>query len=532
MSIQELLHKYNNIPVVTSISDLFVADPDRFRNYSSRFEGLMLDFSKTSITDPVLDDLFRCADQAGLAAAVEALFSGEIVNKSEGRGAWHTLARAVAGDGILSRHDEIITERSTMLGFATSLRHGKVPAGNIEITDIIHLGIGGSALGPELVTDALREPSGGAVRLHFLASADGHAVTNLMRVLEPRNTVLIVASKSFSTRETLLNATLLKEWLVLGGVNEPAKQMIAITAKPDSASNFGITNDQILKLWPEIGGRYSTWSSIGLPVAIAIGEAAYLELLAGANAMDRHFRTAPARFNLPVLLALCGIWHRNVCGYSNLASVPYDDRLRLFPDWLQQLDMESNGKSVQQSGAALPYATAPTLIGGVGTIAQHSLFQALHQGRDIIPVEFIGVLQPDHDLQTHHRLQLGNMLAQGEALMQGRNTAQTRDFLAKCGLESSHLETQLSHRTFPGNRPSITLLTDDLSPYSLGQIMALYEHKVFVQSVLWNINAFDQWGVEYGKTLAGRYETDLGSATDQAAEPPDLLSYVQAKISR
>ncbi len=530
MSIRDLLHKYNNYPAAAGISDLFAADRDRFQAYSIQFEGLMLDYSKTSITDQAMDDLQLTADQAGLSAAIEALFTGAIVNHSENRAVWHTLARKRKGSGEFSQEAGISAEHSRMLKIAKSLRRGKVPGSNADITDIVHLGIGGSELGPRLVSESLNKHAGGMVQLHYLASADGHAITRLLQELKPQNTAFIVASKSFSTRETLLNATLLKEWLRSAGVSDPEFRMLAITAVRETALEFGLESELILNLWPEIGGRYSLWSSIGLSAAIAIGTSAFQDMLAGAQTLDEHFRTAPWRANLPVLLALCAIWHRNVCGYANLAMLPYDFRLRSLPVWLQQLDMESNGKSTDRTGAAIPYATAPTLIGGVGTTAQHSVFQALHQGTDVIPVEFLGVLKPDHDLATHHKFQLGSMLAQGEALMCGRSSADTRNFLEKCGLETVQLELQLPHRTFPGNRPSITLLMDELTPYSLGQLLALYEHKVFVQSIIWNINAFDQWGVEYGKTLAGSYESALESATSPAAESADLLSFVTARI--
>lgn len=526
MSIQDLLQKYHNNPVTGDIPGLFAADPDRFQSFSRKYEGLLLDFSKTSIDHEAMDDLLRAADQGGLPAAIQAIFSGAIVN------AWHTLLRSSASAGDSDQNAAFATERSRMLGLADALRAGKVPGCEDDISDIVHLGVGGSALGPALVTDALGNRANDRVQIHYLASADGHALTKLLGELKPEHTAVIVASKSFTTRETLLNAGALRDWLARGGVHKPVARMMAITAARESALEFGITGELVLKIWPEIGGRYSIWSSIGLPAAIAIGNEAYSELLAGAEAMDQHFRTASPASNLPVLLALCGIWHRNVCGYAILAVMPYDYRLRLLPDWLQQLDMESNGKSTGNDGEPLDCATAPAVLGGLGTISQHSVFQALHQGSDIIPVEFIGVLQPGHDLTEHHRLQIGNMLAQGEALMRGRSATQTRSFLEESGMEPEQLENQLPHRTFPGNRPSITLLMDELTPYSLGQLLALYEHKVYVQSVIWDINAFDQWGVEYGKTLANECETALSSETAVVGQASDLLSYVRGMLNR
>ena len=530
MTIQKLLHKYNK-SAVADIVDLFAADPDRFKAFSCEFEGLLLDYSKTPISPAELDDLLLTAEQAGLPAAIKALFSGAVVNRSEGRAAWHSLLRSGSQEESESSA-ELASERSRMLAIADSLRNGKVPGGADGITDVVHLGIGGSALGPMLVADALDHSAQGNVRVHYLAGSDGHAVTQLLRNLQPKNTAIIIASKSFTTRETLLNANVLKAWLAQNGGHNTAGRMLAITAASGAARDFGVMDELILRMWPQVGGRYSVWSSIGLPAAITLGSGAFVELLEGANSMDRHFRTAPSRFNLPVLLALCGIWHRNVCGYSSLAMMPYDFRLRLLPDWFQQLDMESNGKSMDQDGEPLKYATAPALLGGLGTSSQHSVFQSLHQGTDVIPVEFIGVLKTDHEMVEQHNVQLSNMLAQGEALMRGRSDAETRSFMEEGGLETAQLESQLPHRVFHGNRPSITLLLDQLSPYSLGQLLALYEHKVYVQSVIWNINPFDQWGVEFGKTLAADYERTLGVGAGRTERADDLLSWVMEKLNK
>ncbi len=532
-SIWQLLHKYNNSPGIQSrsIQSLFAGNPGRFREFSISRDGLLLDFSKTHIDARIREALLDLAQMSGLPNAINALFAGEKVNWTENRAALHWAARARRPVSALNAEDNAQLERQErrLADFSASLRQGRL--GSIDgITDIIHLGIGGSSLGPKMVIEALgSNPVGNVPNIHFLASADGHAVQRLLSRLQADQTALLVVSKSFATRETRLNTGRILAWMTEAGIEAPIQRVLAITANPARAWDFGIPDKRILTFGSEIGGRYSLWSSAGLPIAIALGLEQFQILRAGARAMDEHFATADLPQNQPVMLALAGIWQRNIRAAVSAAVFGYDSRLRDFSDWLQQLDMESNGKSIGQNGRPVTQATSAALFGGCGTEAQHAVFQMLHQGTDGVAVDFIGVLQADHDYPEHHRFQLANLLAQSNALAFGRDADATRRFLSQSGLSMQDIEAQIPHRIFHGNRPSVTVLLDRLDAYHLGQLLALYEHKIFAQGVIWNINPFDQWGVEFGKTLAGELETVLLGDAETGAED-DLTRYVADRI--
>jgi glucose-6-phosphate isomerase len=384
---------------------------------------------------------------------------------------------------------------------------------------VVNIGIGGSDLGPRLACEALVGAAGPGPRLHFLANVDGGRTAALRQRLDPATTVVILISKSFATEETLLNGRVMRDWLAAAlGRDGADARLFAVSANTSGAAASGIAAARVLPMWDFVGGRYSVWSAVGLPLAIAIGADRFQAFLDGARAMDEHFAQAPLADNLPVRLALAGYWNRDFMGRTSLCVVPYDDRLAALPEFLQQLEMESNGKQVDQQGAPVAMPTVPVLWGSVGSNAQHAYFQALHQGCDVVPVDFIGVIRPDHDLADNHRALLANLLAQGAALMQGKSFQVAWDELADVA-DPDRRNALAAQKTFPGNRPSTTILLDRLDPHALGMLLALYEHKVFVQSVLWGVNAFDQWGVELGKSLAGRIGPVLAGADAGGLDP-------------
>lgn len=491
------------------IAALFEAEPDRFRHMALEAAGILLDTSKTALTNGTLDLLHELARAALLETAREALFSGRHVNVTEDRPALHTALRDPSSapflaDGRDIRQD-IATVRAKMREFTQRFRAGAIRgADGRPLRTVLFLGIGGSDLGPRLVVRALTPP-GMPSPVRFAANVDGAELLEALGPLDPRETLILVASKTMNTQETVKNAQSARFWLEAGaGRRAWAGQAAAVTARADRARELGIPEFNTFPFWDWVGGRYSVWSAIGLPVALACGWEAFEALGKGAHAMDRHFLEAPPERNLPVRLGLTGVWHRSVLGYQSHAVIPYAAMLDLLPAYLQQLEMESNGKTVRQDGTAVAGPTAPVLWGGAGTIAQHAFFQQLHQGADVIPADFIGVARPVADPGGHHRLLMANMLAQTEALARGRSPEETKRALLARGLAADEARRLTPHCSFAGNRPSVTLLLDRLDAEALGALIALYEHKVFVQSVVWGINAFDQWGVELGKELAGR----------------------------
>lgn len=489
---------------VLRIQTLFANDGRRAADFSIEAAGITLDYSKQRLTRDARQSLVRLAHASGLAARIEAMFNGAPINRTEHRAVLHCALRGHAHESLsvdgVPIAASVRAARTQMETIVTALRDQTWRGfSGAAITDIVHIGIGGSYLGPALACGALADPKPGPLRVQFVANVDGSDIASKLAVLDPARTLFIVASKSFTTPETALNARTAEAWLRAAGASHAAlaQHFIAITARPALAHEFGIAPANCLPLWDWVGGRYSLWSAIGLPVALAIGMGGFEALLRGAAALDHHFRTADFAHNLPVLLALVGIWNNNSLGAESLAVIPYDERLALLPSYLQQLDMESNGKRVDLDGNLVAGATAPIVWGGTGTNVQHAFFQLLHQGTRQIPVDFILSLHNPHAPLGHHDMLVANCLAQAEALMTGRK------------IEPS--EGIAPHRACPGNQASNLLLLDELTPTTLGALLALYEHKTFVQGVIWNINSFDQWGVELGKVLAESLLSEMSS---------------------
>lgn len=500
----------------TRLSDLFAREHDRAQRLSLAVGDLFLDYSKNLLTDETLRGLLALATSRGVQPAIAAMFAGAKINNTENRPALHVALRnrslgpiMVDGADVMPGVTDVLRR---MERFTRSVREGVWRGHTGEpIADVVNIGIGGSDLGPRMVCEALREPAGPGPRAHFVANVDGSDLARLLATLDPRTTLFVVASKTFTTMETMANAHSARAWLVerLGSEQAVARHFVAVSTNAKAVAAFGIAASSMFGFWDWVGGRYSLWSSIGLPIALANGWEAFAALLDGAHAMDRHFREAPPGQNMPVLLALLGIWNSNFLGAHSHAVIPYDQRLALLPAWLQQLDMESNGKSVDRDGRALSVDSAPIIWGEPGTNAQHSFFQLVHQGTRLIPLDLIVARRADHGLKRHHAMLVANCLAQAEALMRGRTLDEARAGLRKTGISDAEVERLAPHKVFSGDRPSNLIMLDRLTPRALGMLLALYEHKVFTQGVIWNLNSFDQMGVELGKELAGTILTEL-----------------------
>lgn len=493
-----------------ALRDLFAEDPERFERFSLRFDDLLLDYSKNRILPETLDKLIALAEAAGLEAARERMFTGAKINVTEGRAVLHTALRNRSDSPVtVDGRDVMLDVRSVleaMTAFAEGVRAGTMTgAGGERFTDIVNIGIGGSDLGPAMVTRALSPYVQDGLRCHFVSNVDGAHLHDTLKGLDPRSTLILVASKTFTTQETMTNAHSARGWLVSAlGEAAVSAHFAAISTNLEAVAAFGIDPARAFGFWDWVGGRYSVWSAIGLPVMIAVGPERFKEFLQGAHEMDNHFRSAPLRQNMPVILALMGIWYRNLWDYGAHAVLAYDQRLERFAAYLQQLDMESNGKSVTLSGAPVATATGPVVWGEPGTNGQHAFYQLIHQGSDVIPCDFLVAAEPQEQMGDHHPILLANCLAQSEALMRGKTTEEARAELAASGKSPAEIEALTPHKVFSGNRPSNTLLYRKLDPQTLGRLIALYEHKVFVQGIIWDINSFDQWGVELGKQLAGQ----------------------------
>ena len=507
-----------------SMREAFATDARRFQRFSLDSCGLLLDYSKNLIDERSLELLIQLAEQAGLQGAIDALYNGEQVNASEGRAALHTALRSPIGRRLVVDGTDIIPQVHRVLHQMTELVsriHSGLWRGYSEkpITEVVNIGIGGSFLGPQLVSEALRPFTQRGVRCHYLANVDGSEFRELACKLNAETTLFIVSSKSFGTLETLKNTLAARDWyLAMGGPEaELHRHFIAVTSNRKAAIEFGIRQENIFPMWDWVGGRYSLWSAIGLPIALAIGVSNFKELLAGAYAMDQHFTQAPLAENMPVLMALLGIWYSNFWGAQSHAILPYDHYLRNFTKHLQQLDMESNGKSVRQDGSALDIATGPVIWGGVGCNGQHAYHQLLHQGRLLVPADFIVPVNSYNPLSDHHQWLFANCLSQAQALMQGKSRAEAEAELRAKGLSEDEVQRLAPHKEIPGNRPSNILVMNRIAPFNLGALVALYEHKVFVQSAIWGINAFDQWGVELGKEMGKEVYQRLVGQVDSAA---------------
>ncbi len=488
------------------LRQLFEEDPTRAGRLSAEFEDLFVDFSKEKLDRPALDALVALAEAADLAGRREALFRGEPINLTEGRAVLHMALRDGAGEAVMVEGKDVMPAvretRARFLAFAEAVREGRYRAADGEpFTAVVNIGIGGSDLGPVMAVRALAPDCDGP-RVHFVSNVDGAHLSDVTRGLDPARTLVVVASKTFTTMETMRNANSARAWLQRALGEQAGHNMAAVSTNLEATAAFGIPADRVFGFWDWVGGRYSLWSAIGLPIALAVGKARFEAFLAGAAAMDRHFREAPLAQNLPVLLALIGVWRRNIMGWRTLALIPYDQRLERFPAYVQQLDMESNGKRTTRAGGTTRHATGPVIWGEPGTNAQHSFFQLIHQGSNVIPVDFIAAIEPRESLADHHALLLANCFAQGQALAFGKREAEVRAEMEAEGKSEAEIDRLAPHRSFPGDRPSTTILHRRLDAYALGRLIALYEHKVFVQGVLWDVNSFDQWGVELGKVLA------------------------------
>lgn len=506
---------------ITPLRDLFAEDKTRFSRFSAEGGGIFLDYSKNHLTQDTLDALLALAEEVNLSRAREDMFLGKKINTTEGRAALHTALRNPEGPKImadgLDARGEIQKVLEKMRLFSRDVREKKYlgTAGN-PISHVVNIGIGGSDLGPRLLCEALAPPREKQIQADFLANADGSTLQALFSRARPSATLFIVSSKSFSTAETLANANACRAWLSQNGISDISRHFAAVTAAPEKARAFGIADALIFPFWDWVGGRFSLWGPISLAAAIVLGMEAFLAFLAGGREMDKHFLETPFSKNLPVLLALTAFWNRIFLGRTSRALVPYGDGLSLLVPYVQQLEMESNGKAISADGAALPYHTQEVLWGGVGTPAQHAFFQLLHQGSDIIPVDFVLAARARHPHEALHHLLLANGLAQAEALMRGRKESEAKEAMEKSGLSQQEIQKLLPHKIFPGNRPSNTILLPEISPEALGALLALYEHKVFVEGTLWGVNSFDQWGVELGKELA----TGLVEALSGKKVPP------------
>ncbi|MGF1454058.1 MAG: glucose-6-phosphate isomerase [Alphaproteobacteria bacterium] len=501
------------------ITDLFEADPDRFGHMSARASGILVDFSKTVLTAQTLDSLLALARACNLESRRTAMFAGERINMTEGRAVLHTALRRMDGAPLTVDGRDVVADVETVVdkmgAFVERVHSGRwVGHTGERITDIVNIGIGGSDLGPRFVVDALRPHHKGGLRCHFVSNVDGVDLAECVRELDPATTLFVVASKSFTTQETMANARSARAWLLaaLGSEEAVAKHFVAVSTNLEAVAAFGIDPANAFAFWDWVGGRYSLWSAIGLPILLAVGLEGFNALRRGAFEMDRHFQETPLERNLPVLLGLVGLWHTSFRHHPTLAVLPYCQRLKLLPAYLQQADMESNGKRVTRAGEGVGCETAPVLWGGIGTDVQHSFFQMLHQGTQIVPGEFIAVARPEGGTDGHHRLLMANFFAQTEALARGQSGAEAEALLQSRALDPDEIESLTPHTTFTGNRPSVSLLVDSLTPERLGALIALYEHKIFVQGTIWDINSYDQFGVELGKRLAKRLLDQDGPA--------------------
>ena len=498
-----------------TLRQLFAADPKRFEAMSVDAAGLYLDYSKNRLNADTIALLTNLARTRGVEQRRDAMFAGEKINLTEGRAVLHTALRLPRGKALQVAGQDVAGDVHAVLEqmriFTDRVRNGSwLGHSGKPITDIVNIGIGGSDLGPKMVCLALRSYTHPRLTMHFVSNVDGHDMEAALAQVNPETTLFIIASKTFTTAETMLNAQSARNWFLQHGSEAAlAKHFVAVSTNTQAVTAFGIDAENMFPFWDWVGGRYSVWSAIGLPVALAVGFGYFSDFLAGAHEMDEHFRSAPLEKNLPVLLALVGFWNRQFLGCGSLSIAPYHQDLNRFPAYLQQLDMESNGKRVTRNGAAVDVPTCPVVWGECGTNAQHAYFQLLHQGTDVVPMDFIAALRPTHDLPGHHDALLANCFAQSEAFMTGKSEDEVRAELKAQGMPREQIDEIAPHKTFPGNRPSNTILMDVLNPAALGALIALYEHKTFVQGVLWDVNSFDQWGVELGKVLASNIHAEL-----------------------
>ncbi len=498
--------------------ELFDDDHERFRRMSHEVAGIFVDFSKHRIVYRTIELLVRLAEEADVKGWGERMFKGDAINITEGRAVLHTALRNRSNRPVLVDGVDVMPEVNRVLeqmrSFTTRVRSGEWKGWTGEsITDVVNIGIGGSDLGPAMVVEALRPYGRSGPRMHFVSNVDGTHIAETLRPLDPRTTLFIIASKTFTTQETIANAVSARDWFMAlaGDASAIARHFVALSTNGNAVAEFGIDLANMFEFWDWVGGRYSLWSAIGLSIALSIGMEKFEELLQGAYDIDEHFRTAPLEENVPVLMAVIGIWYNDFFGAASHAVLPYDQYLARFPAYLQQGDMESNGKRVTRGGEPVGWQTGPIIWGEPGTNGQHAFYQLLHQGTKLVPCDFIASLESHNPLGEHHRMLLANCLAQTEAMMRGKTEAEARAELERDGRSPAEVDRLLPHKVFPGNRPTTTILLPKLTPRTLGSLIALYEHKIFVQGIIWNVNSFDQWGVELGKQLAGTLLRELQS---------------------
>lgn len=514
--------------------DMFTKDGRRFEKFSLKSEGLLLDYSKHRITDETLPLLFKLARDSKVEEWRDRMFAGEKINFTENRAVLHTALRNRSNTPIYVDDKDVMPEVNRVLAqmrkFSNGIRSGawKGYSGK-RITDIVNIGIGGSDLGPVMVCGALKPYAQAGLKVHFVSNIDGTHLAQTLEQCDPETTLFIVASKTFTTQETMTNAHSARQWFLQAAEDEAhvAKHFVAISTNANEVSKFGIDADNMFEFWDWVGGRYSLWSAIGLSIAIYIGMDHFEELLQGGHDIDLHFKNTPLEQNIPVIMALLGVWYNNFFGADSVAILPYDQGLARFPAYLQQADMESNGKFVARDGRIVQCTTGPIIWGEAGTNGQHAFYQLIHQGNRLIPCDFMMPLESQYSVgkggNEHHLILLANCFAQTSALMQGKTLDEAKAELVAQGLSGEELETLLPHKVFEGNRPSTTILFEKLTPRMLGKLIAIYEHKIFVQGIIWNINSFDQWGVEYGKQIAkkilpqlddGKESTEYDSSTN------------------
>ncbi|MGD8783272.1 MAG: glucose-6-phosphate isomerase [Thioalkalispiraceae bacterium] len=520
--------------------DLFAEDTDRFNRFSLQLDDLLLDFSKNRITDETLALLCQLAEQCNLPAWIEKMFAGEQINHTEQRAVLHVALRNRKDQPILTGGKDVMPDVRAMLDkmrlFSEQIRSRQWRGyTNQPITDVVNIGVGGSDLGPLMATEALRPYSIHDLRMHFVSNVDENHISDTLEVLKPETTLFIIASKSFTTQDTLVNANTARKWFLKTAVGNAAlgnsaigKHFVAVSNNTSAAIDFGIQPENIFKMWDWVGGRYSMWSAVGLPIAISIGMDNFEQLLQGAHEVDEHFRTAPLKENMPVIMALLGIWYNNFFDARTYALLPYDQHLKFLPDYLRQADMESNGKRIDREGNVVDYSTGPIIFGQLGITGQHAFYQLMHQGTKLIPADIIAPIANLQCIRSHHRALMANVFAQAEAFMRGKTEQEARAELEAEGLSEEMIEVLLPNKIFPGNKPTNTILFKTLNPLTLGRLIALYEHKIFVQGVIWNINSYDQWGVELGKQLANTVLDELNvddEVTSHDCSTNGLINY-------
>jgi len=503
----------------THMRDLFAADPKRFEKFSIKFNDILFDFSKHRITDETLRLLINLAKERDVQGWTGKMFKGDAINLTENRSVLHTALRNRSKQPVMVDGNDVMPDINEVLGrmrkFSNDVRNGEWKGfSGKPITDVVNIGIGGSDLGPAMVTEGLLDYQRPNINFHFVSNIDSTQMFETNRHLNPETTLFIIASKTFTTQETMTNARSAREWFMSIAKDEGAipKHFVAISTNTEEVIKFGISTELMFEFWDWVGGRYSMWSAIGLSIIIAIGMNRFEELLQGAHEMDEHFRNAPLEKNLPVIMGMLGIWYNNFFGADTHAIIPYDQYLRRLPAYIRQLDMESNGKRVDRDGNPVDYATGPIIWGELGSNGQHAFFQLIHQSERLIPADYIAMIENKHPIGEHQTILLANFFAQTEALMRGKNAQEVTQELKTEGLNDEQIKNLLPHKIFPGNKPSNSIVLQKLDPKTLGSLVAFYEHKVFVQGIIWNINSFDQWGVELGKQLSKAIQPELPGA--------------------